>query len=135
MFNANSMTSLWLETLVLEESEAMVEKHSSGYKVLLQALLMMVWDWEELALLLEFFCELTPATMPTTVATRNKVAKRAKKSFFLLFLLDKEIWLTSESEILEKGCLILLMVYMGGLILVKREEDRSEAYVLEKGII
>lgn len=102
------MTSLWLETLALEDSEAMDEKHSSGYNVLLQALLIMAWDWEEeeeVALLLEFLREVTPATMPTTVATRNKVAKRANKRFFLLFLLDNK-----ESEILEKGCLILLMV-------------------------
>lgn len=105
------MTSLWLKIfwITLEGWEVMDEKHSSGYNVLLQALLMTAWEGEECSTLLpEFLWEPTPATMPTTTARRSKVARSAKMMSFFLLVLDREMWVP-ESKILAKACLMLVM--------------------------
>jgi len=104
MFSDFSITSLWLETLLARPgSDAMLEKHNSGYKVLLQALLMMACDEleEEEALSPEFLRELTPAT---TASAIKRVAARANKSLVLVLVLVRA------SEIVGRACLILLVM-------------------------
>jgi len=91
-----------VETLsALPGSEAMLERHYSGYKVLLQALLMMACDEVEEALWAEFLRELTPAT---TARAIKRVAARANKSVVLV------LFLVRASEIVGRACLILFVM-------------------------
>ena len=100
LFRDSSITSLWVKTFSAKPgSAAMVEKHSPGYNVELQAVLTIACDGVERTLsAAEFLRELTPATV---VETRSRLVRREKKSFLFFFGMGMRL---PELDIPAKSC-------------------------------